>query len=387
MSTPPRSILVLGAHSKIGRDITTELLVRTRCDVTAAGRNEQRLSALVASLAASPAGSRLRVARLDALDAGALGKACESADLVVNCVGPYIVTGREIAGAVVAARRHYLDFAFEQHHYKRLQDLDATAQANDVALVTGAGESVGISSILSAHLAERLSGLETVTISNIEGTLRDAESGFSSFMNGALEPALANQDYIDGRHVESRMGADIVERRFPDPYRKVRLLSDASIDSLILPARLPVRTVRNYFGLGMEIPFGFFPLMRLLDPYRHRFFYRMTARIVRGIMRSNHARQAQPGTAVREPLLAVEGESRDQRMGVYVRFPGPLNGTAILPVLISKMLTEQQIAPRGLTSAFDLVTPERLFEELEYHRQLGRVDWTVSGPSPLSSPA
>lgn len=64
-----------------------------------------------------------------------------------------------------------------------------------------------------------------------------------------------------------------------------------------------------------------------------------------------------------------------------MRFPGRFNGTAILPVLICRMLLDQEIAPRGLHTALDLVTPERLFRELEYHRQLGRLDWTVSGPS------
>ena len=223
---------------------------------------------------------------------------------------------------VVEARRHYIDFAFEQFHYRRLEELDPAAKGNGVALITGAGASVGVSSILCAYAAEALPGLETLAVSFLEGTLQDSDTGFSSFMNGALEPALGNQDYLDGRYVTSRMGADIAERIFPEPHGRVRLLSDPSIDSLILPARISVRTVRNYFGLGMEIPVGFFPLMRLLNPYQHRLFYRWTARIVRRIMRSNHARQAQESAARREPLLVVEAESEDQRMDVQLRFPG-----------------------------------------------------------------
>jgi hypothetical protein len=378
VSARPDRILVLGAYSTIGRDITKELLARTECSVTATGRDERKLSSLSDSLAHP----RLRVARCDALDRKALAAACQQSDIVINCVGPYIVTGREIAGTVVEVRRHYIDFAFEQFHYRRLEELDRAAKANGVALITGAGESVGVSSILCAYAAEQLPGLETVVVAFLEGTLQDGDTGFSSFMNGALEPALGNQDWIDGRYQRSWMGADIAERCFPEPHGKVRLLSDPSIDSLILPARLKVRTVRNYFGLGMEIPFGFFPLMRLLNPYQHRLFYRWTARIVRHIMRSNHARQAQPSALRREPLLVVDAESEDQRLEVQLRFPDrSFNGTAILPVLICRMLVEQEIAPRGLQTALDLVTPARLFQELDYHRQLGRVSWTVSGPS------
>lgn len=305
MNAPPSRVLVLGAYSAIGRDVTAELLARTSCSVLAAGRDTRKLAALSDGLA----DPRLRVATCDALDRKALGEACEQSDVVINCVGPYIVTGREIADVAVQTRRHYIDFAFEQFHYRRLEQLEPAATAAEVALITGAGESVGMSSILCAYAAERLPGLETLAISFLEGTLHDGEAGFSSFMNGALEPALANQDYRDGRYVTSRMGADIAERVFPDPHGTTRLLSDPSIDSLILPARLAVRTVRNYFGLGMEIPPGFFPLMRLLNPYRNRLFYRWTGRIVRRIMRSNHARQASTAGPRRAPLLAVEAES------------------------------------------------------------------------------
>jgi hypothetical protein len=381
MSAPPSRILVLGAYSAIGQDITKELLARTECSVTATGRDARKLAALSDSLAHP----RLRVTRCDALDRKALGDACEQSDVVINCVGPYIVTGREIASVVVQAHRHYVDFAFEQFHYRQLQELDPAAKANGVALITGAGESVGISSILCAHAAESLPGLETLAVYFLEGTLQDSEGGFSSFMNGALEPALENQDYIDGRYVTSRMGADTTERIFPEPYGRMRLLSDPSIDSLILPAKFPIRTVKNYFGLGMEIPFGFFPLMRLLNPCKHRRFYRWTGRIVRRIMRRNHAMQTRTSTTRREPFLAVEAESKDQRMGIQVRFPDRFNGTAILPILICKMLVDQEIAPRGLQTALDLVTPERLFRELEYHRQLGRLDLTVFGPSAKSA--
>ncbi len=50
------------------------------------------------------------------------------ADIVVNCVGPYIISGYDIAATVVHAARHYVDFAFEQFHYNRLRTLDTLAR-------------------------------------------------------------------------------------------------------------------------------------------------------------------------------------------------------------------------------------------------------------------
>jgi hypothetical protein len=378
MADTPMRVLVLGAHSVIGQDIVKGVLEQTDCVVTATGRSRDKLERFTRAVT----NPRLRVAVLDALDLEAVARACEQADLIVNCVGPYIISGYDIARTVVEQRKHYLDFAFEQFHYRRLRQLAQPARTNDVALITGAGETVGISSILSVYAAEKMPELESLTICFVDGTLRDGESGFSGFANGALEPALENQAYVDGRHVISRMGSDRAVREFPEPHGRVQLLADPTIDSLILPEKCRARTIKSYFGVGMEIPFGFFPLMRLLNPYKHRVLYAWTSRIVRRIMRRNYALQAGSGTAPREPLLTIDVESRERAMSMHVRLQRRFNGTAILPILICRMLARREVAARGLMTAMDLVSPPRLFQELERYRRRGLLDWTIAEPRP-----
>jgi len=186
---------------------------------------------------------QLSVAVLDALDREALARACRESDIVVNCVGPYIINGYDIAETVVRNGRHYLDFAFEQFHYQRIRNLDGLARANNVALITAAGEVAGLSSVLCAHCAQVLGGIERLTVYALESGSADSESGFSSIMNGALEPALNNQDFVDGRYVTARMGSDVIVRSFREPFGEMKLISDPSIDSLIVPRRVPVRTI------------------------------------------------------------------------------------------------------------------------------------------------
>lgn len=376
LPTPPR-ILILGAYSTIGQDITEGLLDQLDCAVTASGRDPRKLDRMAERLGRE----RLSVCRVDALDAPALREACQRADIVVNCVGPYIVSGHEIAQTVVRSGRHYLDFAFEQFHYRRLTALDALARANDVALVTGAGNAVGLSSILCLHAATALGGVDTLVVSALDGQAEDQDGGFSSLMNGALEPALDNQDFVEGRYVVSRMGADVRDGVFPPPYGKTQLLSDPTIDSLILPGRCGARTVRNYFGVGVAAPPGFFPLMRLLNPYRHRLFYRLTAALVRRLMRGGEEQMAQAGIGVAQ-LLRVDATSLEQEISIALESHGTLNLTACLPILICGMLVRGEIEARGLQTGLDLVTPQRLFQELDRHRQRGRLDWIITGPSP-----
>lgn len=374
-------VLVLGAYSTIGQDITQGLLDRVECTVLATGRSQGKLDRLCEKLR-HPG---VRFSLLDAEDATALKHACQDADVVVNCVGPYIMSGREIAETVVRAGRHYVDFAFEQFHYERLQALDALARAQGVALVTGAGNVVGLSSILCAHAAATLPEVESLVVCALDGQSEEHDDGFSSLMNGALEPALGNRDYLEGRYVVARMGADVRRRVFPEPYGATQLLSDPTIDSLILPGRYGVRTVRNYFGVGVQAPPGFFALMRLLDPYHHRIFYRMTAALVRRLMRGGEERMARAGIPVAQ-LLRVEATSAERELAIEIHSRGAVNCTSCLPVLISGMLSRREVEPRGLLTALDLVTPERLFRELESYRSRGQLDWTIDGPRPRVQP-
>ncbi len=252
---------------------------------------------------------------------------------------------------------------------------------NDVTLVTGAGEVVGLSSILCAHAAEEMTNLDSLVICALEGKSQERDDGFSSLMNGALEPALNNQDYVAGRHVSSRMGADHEARSFPEPYGTTQLLSDPTIDSLILPRRCGVQTIRNYFGVGVQAPPGFFALMRLLNPYRHRIFYSLAAAIVRRLMRGGEERMTRTGVPVAQ-LLRVDAESVDRRMTIELSSRGAMNCTACLPILICAMLVRREIDLRGLQTALDLVTPARLFQEMDRYRRQGDLDWTIKGPSP-----
>lgn len=375
------SVLVLGAGSRVGRSIVAGLLANTPLRVTASGRDGSKLERHFEALR----DPRLALTVLDALDRPALLRAARQADAVVNGVGPYIVNGYEIAETVVAAGRNYVDFAFEQFHYKRLAALDAPARANGVALVTGAGEVVGLSSVLCAHALSLLPGADTLAVIALEAGTHDAESGFASRMNGVLEPALRNEDYVDGRYVEARMGRDVVERSFGEPWGRMKLLSDPSIDGLILPRRFALRTVRNYFGMSVDVPFGFFPLMRLLNPYRNRVFYGMAARAVRALMRRNQARKEGARVPVAQ-ALRVEAGSASQRLAIEVRFRSDFNATAYLPVIVCQLLGAGEARPLGLVTALDLISPDRLFRELEPQRAHGRLSWTIEGPSPRLSP-
>jgi hypothetical protein len=371
-------ILILGAYSAVGRSIARGLLEGTDCPLIVTGRNRAKLEAAFAA----PADPRLERVVLDALDRPELERACRRADLVINCVGPYIVNGLEIAEAVVAAGRHYLDFAYEQFHYRRMADLDKPAGAKGIALVTGAGEVVGFSSVLAALAAQKLGGLERVSIYALMGREEDAETGFSSFMNGVLEPALGNEDFIDGRLIPARFGADTPLCLMPAPFGQSLLLSDPSIDSFILPARFGPHTVRTYFGLGMAPPVWFFPLMRFLNPYKRRLFYRWTGGIVHTLMRQNHERKTRENVPEVQ-LLMLEAEHAGQSMNLAFRFKNDFNCTAYLPVIIAKMFAAGEVTARGLVTALDLVTPERLMRELEPHRLAGRLDWTIGDPRPV----
>lgn len=123
MTSGPQ-IPVLGAYGLAGRAIVARLVEMTCYSIVAAGRNHEKLDAVLQSLDRA----RVRGLVLDATDAAALRDACGGAAFVINAVGPYSRGGAAIANTVIDCGRPYLDCANEQLHYRNLSKLDSVAR-------------------------------------------------------------------------------------------------------------------------------------------------------------------------------------------------------------------------------------------------------------------
>lgn len=352
-------VLVLGAYGLAGREIVRGLIEKTELAVVASGRNEAKLAALASRLD----GTRLRTRVLDAYDPNALTRAAEEADLVINAVGPYAERGPQIAMRVVQAGRAYVDFANEQSHYRQIQDLDATAREKGVPLVTGAGAIPGISTLVAALAARRISDVQSVEMFYAQGRTPEADGGLGSMLSVILESGLGSVTLRDGTHAPLRLGEEQRTEILPEPFGSTSMIRFPTLDALVVPQKVPLRSLATYWAIG-EVPPGFFALLRLLQPHRRSWSYKLIRRLSEWSMKQDYERAVKKGLGP-EGILKIVGQGATQRWEARVSFADGAIATAFLPVFTARRFFDGELRHTGLLTVLDLFDPEDALREMQ----------------------
>lgn len=242
------TVLVLGAYGFAGRAVTRRLAATGRFTVVAAGRNRSKLAALQKS-----AGAAVSVLPLDIEDHAALVSALSTAQLVVNCVGPYIGSGSRVAEAAVDAGVGYLDLASEQQHYRRLQSLDAKCRQTGVPVLTGVGAYPGLSGLLLMAMLRRHPGAESATMALVSGPDSDRTTGAAQAVSGIIELAYEHAELVDGRLLRARPG-ESRQVRFPAPFGTATVMRWPQMEILAAASAGTVRNFSTFVALGGHRP-------------------------------------------------------------------------------------------------------------------------------------
>ncbi|MFI0370738.1 saccharopine dehydrogenase family protein [Actinomadura sp. 1N219] len=145
-------IAVYGANGYQGKLVLAEL-ARRGMEMVLIGRSRERLSAAASQVGVADA--EIRIADADC------SHALASVDALINCAGPYTVSGQAVARAAITAGCQYVDLSGEQLYVKEFfDDLGPDAERAGVALVPMMTESGAIDDLLAALLAARLQPAE-----------------------------------------------------------------------------------------------------------------------------------------------------------------------------------------------------------------------------------
>jgi short subunit dehydrogenase-like uncharacterized protein len=244
-------IAVYGASGYQGKLVAAELARRNVATVLV-GRSMGRLrSAAAASgadgdravttsrAAASGGGPELREASLD--DIPALAETLRGCDAVINCAGPFTLSGDAVIRGAVAAGCHYVDTAGEQLYIKGV--LDAFGPEAGVTIVPAATDGA-VPGDLAAHLlAERIGPIEEITVAHeivggggvSRGSLRSLLATAQTMRSGGLT-------YEDGS-----WPADGAIRRasmtFPGATEPTGVVKFALAEVVTIPRHVTVRRV------------------------------------------------------------------------------------------------------------------------------------------------
>lgn len=235
------AVVVYGATGHTGRFVVAELLAQGFTTVIS-GRDAARLQAL--------AGERgeveVRPASVD--DPAALDQALAGAAAVINCAGPFAVTGGPLVGAALRAGIPYVDTAAEiEANASTFDGYSAAARNLGIPVVPAMAFYGGLGDLLATaamgewtaadevHVAYGLSSWHPTPGTRLAGRVSHDRRGGRRvrFRNGALQ-------YHDDPAVEEKW-------QFPDPRGLRAVIAEFTMaDVVTIPSHLAVPDVRTF---------------------------------------------------------------------------------------------------------------------------------------------
>jgi short subunit dehydrogenase-like uncharacterized protein len=235
------AVVVYGATGHTGRFVVAELRRRGFATVIS-GRNAAQLEVLAAEWADVVA----RPATVD--DASSLDRALAGAAAVINCAGPFAVTGGPVVEAALRAKIPYLDVAAEiEANAAMFASYKEMARKTDIPVVPAMAFYGGLGDLLATaamrewtaanavHVAYGLSSWHPTVGTRVAGRVSHQRRAGRRvrFTHGALQ-------YHDDEASEQ-------DWSFPEPLGLRRVIAEFSMaDVVTIPSHLAVPEVRTY---------------------------------------------------------------------------------------------------------------------------------------------
>jgi short subunit dehydrogenase-like uncharacterized protein len=237
-------IIIYGATGYTGRLICTEL-ARKQLPFVIAGRDEKKLKTL-AQYCGNP---EIAVAALD--DAKALEATARRGKVVLDCAGPFVLMGRPVQNAALAAGAHFLDVTGEIKWMRETLARDAEARAKKVALINAVGFDV-VPTDCAAVMAAQAAGspVERVRIAFATRPMRTSQGTARSAVEGMHLGSLA---WENGEWVQEPVGKEVWEVPFPEPLGPKTCVSVPWGDVCSAPRSTGARNVRTFMPLSPSL--------------------------------------------------------------------------------------------------------------------------------------
>jgi hypothetical protein len=237
-----KSVLVVGGAGFYGRYLVHDLLAHCTADVVVASRSPRNLW---------PGQQRVRIARCDAHDRGALDALVHGCDLVVNCAGPFNDGVNRVLESAIACGRHYIDIAETRDYRKAVIGEAARIAQAGIAVFSGMSVSPGMEALVGEMMRHRMGGLDALRTYAAPDTRKHrGKAMFETMLVGVGKPYLQPTDHAL-RRVHGWTEGEWVT--FPPPIGRrltYLVLEMANLD--VLPEMLGVGTVA--FKAGTEWP-------------------------------------------------------------------------------------------------------------------------------------
>ena len=241
-------ILILGGCAEMALPAFIELKkeedveVVTLADINEAGAREK----------AAEEGPKFRATKVDARDHAQVVELMKAHDVTMCFVGPFYVWERPLARAAIEAGRPYVSICDDYDAYLDVLTLDEEAKEAGVQILTGFGNSPGITQMLARKGYNSMEKPDKIHVQWCAGS--DEAVGptnlahlFHIFNGTTLQ-------WIDGREVRVRTGDGRRVVDFPEPIGRTPVFYTGHAESVSIPRNLPGLTEVTLHG-GVKPPY------------------------------------------------------------------------------------------------------------------------------------
>jgi saccharopine dehydrogenase-like NADP-dependent oxidoreductase len=243
-------ILFLGAAGDMAASMVDLMRGEESLDaVTLADLDGERVAAR-----AREAGRKFSAIEIDATQREPLVEAMNEHDLALSYVGPFYRFEKPVAHAAIEAGAHYISIADDYDAYLQVAELDEKAKQAGVKILTGFGNSPGLTQILARKGYIAMDNPKRIAVNWAAGS--NEPVGPANLLHVLHLMSGTTSQWRNGheQYVPCGGGKKIVE--FPDPIGRIPTWYTGHAESVSIPRNLPGLDYVSVHG-GVVPPFDF----------------------------------------------------------------------------------------------------------------------------------
>lgn len=242
-------MLIVGAGGVFGSRLARLLARRGGYRLSLGGRTESRVVPLQRELRAAHPDGEFAHVHIDRDQASAERLKEIGCAIVVDCSGPFQLSGTKLIEAAIGARVHYLDIADSRAFVAGIGRFDSPARAVGIAVISGASSTPALSHAVLDHITSAWLSIDSVDVAIVPGNRtpkgQSVIEGILSWVGQKIRV------FRDGGWQEARGWTNRRSIAIEGLKRRSAYLADVP-DLDLLPHRYQPR-VRAGFDAGMEL--------------------------------------------------------------------------------------------------------------------------------------
>ncbi|MEW5945937.1 MAG: saccharopine dehydrogenase NADP-binding domain-containing protein [bacterium] len=353
-------VLILGGAGDMARAALSVLADETAVSlVTVADINERKAGAIAAGL-----GGKFRSARADGMDRAGTVELMKQHDVSIGFVGPFYIFEKRMSEAAIEAGVGYVSICDDYDAYLEAAALDEKAREKSVKILTGFGNSPGITQMLARKGYDSMDKPRRINIAWAAGSNEDV--GPTNLMHFFHIFNATTLQWLDGaeKRVRTGRGRRVVE--FPPPMGKLPVYYTGHAESVSIPRNLAGLEEVTLHG-GVHPPYiisivKLFSALGLLATHRRRKAVAGFISRVQGVFRMG---------GVDKSVFRVDahGEHAGKKCHRWYTGVGPIAQITSVPAVVAAVwLAEGRFdhKPGGVYSAERLLDdPDPFLDELK----------------------